>query len=1133
MAETVAEKTATEEWGRDGPTTMAVIQAQLGRARSIWRWSETLSRGFLWALALVVAFLVFSLLDNLLHLPASVRLILSGATLLGSAGALCFWVLAPLFWKINDQAAAVYLERKLGERENLLINAVQLSGKLAAEAPAFSKSMVEHVVTRAASRTAELSLQALWEKRRLKKLGLALLGALLLSGLYIALLPQYAQNALLRFARPLAGIPALTNTKVFLFPNGDIDLLSGDKLTLFAAAAPDKGDAPEQAVLLAEVDGSVHRIPMSHATGKHPELEKQIGSAGASASFVYEFPSVSKSFVVYASAGDGESLPCRVRVRERPAAEDVEAEITPPTYTDMQPASEAIPSGIIHALPGSAVTLKFRPTLTLKKGTLTLPQGSVEASGAESAYSAKFTIEKEGPLTLALISSDGTEAPRALEGQILLRADALPTAAFENSSLNVAVRPGATVPLSVRAQDDFGLASLRLIVRRGEASDNITDEKAYTTIKGWTYDLPGHRSVTELYPVQVDPKKFLPGNTYAVFAEVTDFAPAADSKSKRVVRSAPLLLRVLSADQMELDPNSPFASVFQRIQELIDQQTKARGKTITVKEFLSDIFEKKMLGARLASIRDEQKKIQSAVDRLLADLRAAPQAQLKMASDKLTAELMEIAKGPLAQSVTALEKTDPAQRDKNVAALLVKAEEGLQTEVINRLTSLLGTLSQLEKKKDPARADLKDDQDNQRLKEKLQETKDKLDKFIDAQKQIIKTTEELEKKKPEDLTEEDQKILGDLAKDEMKWAEFFKEAFTDLSKVPNQDFSSSQLAQEFNEVFQEIRKASEALHQKNVEMAVRSEEGGLELAKQISTNLEKWLPDTRDTEKWNMEEPKGEFDVPLADLPRELEDIIGELIDEQEKMTEDVQDTSSSWMDSMDKGAGWDAADGNISNMSAKGVTGNRQPNDMEIAGRSGEGRSGKSTGQFAEETADGKGGKQTPTRATPDPFEQGAVKDQSKEAQGGSTGGGKEAGASSLGLRGQPPPSTMKKLDRIKENQAQIRQKAEKVVTQLKAYHLPSSDAEEAVRRMKQIESKLGEGKGFALKQAHVSVIDSLKEAKKVTGFQAEVNSERTRELPKNVRNKIMSGMQQPAPQGYQDLMEAYFKSLVEPDEK
>ena len=53
---------------------------------------------------------------------------------------------------------------------------------------------------------------------------------------------------------------------------------------------------------------------------------------------------------------------------------------------------------------------------------------------------------------------------------------------------------------------------------------------------------------------------------------------------------------------------------------------------------------------------------------------------------------------------------------------------------------------------------------------------------------------------------------------------------------------------------------------------------------------------------------------------------------------EEVEDITSGWLDSLDEGAGWTAMDGPISNMSAKGVTGNLLPNQHEIGGRSGEG---------------------------------------------------------------------------------------------------------------------------------------------------------------------------------------------------
>jgi len=88
-------------------------------------------------------------------------------------------------------------------------------------------------------------------------------------------------------------------------------------------------------------------------------------------------------------------------------------------------------------------------------------------------------------------------------------------------------------------------------------------------------------------------------------------------------------------------------------------------------------------------------------------------------------------------------------------------------------------------------------------------------------------------------------------------------------------------------------------------MAIPAEQAGLELAKEITENIERWLADAPDNQKWVMEEPSKDVEVPLADLPAELEDLIGDLIDKEDQLAEDSQDVTSSWMDSLNQGAGW------------------------------------------------------------------------------------------------------------------------------------------------------------------------------------------------------------------------------------
>jgi hypothetical protein len=316
--------------------------------------------------------------------------------------------------------------------------------------------------------------------------------------------------------------------------------------------------------------------------------------------------------------------------------------------------------------------------------------------------------------------------------------------------------------------------------------------------------------------------------------------------------------------------------------------------------------------------------------------------------------------------------------------------------------------------------------------------------------------------------------------------------------------------------------------QKNIELAVPHEQSGLENAQELVNNLERWLPDAPDNIKWNMEEPLNPTDVAMAELPKELEDIVGELLDKEETMTPDVEDVTSSWMDSIDKGAGWGTGDGPISDMSAKGVTGNLLPNQNEVGGRAGEGRSGKSHGQMVGDTAEGKGGRETPTRLTPEPFEQGSVKDSAKDDKGGATGGGKLSGFTSEGLRGPAPPPSSDKLPRLADQQARIRQQAEALALKLRRYHLPGGELESSIHAMSKFEDAARKNDGLGVRRAFSQSVDSLGRAKTTVQHEAAVKREQNK-LPGWMRDEIRVGAQDGIPKGYEEMVGDYFKALAE----
>jgi hypothetical protein len=256
---------------------------------------------------------------------------------------------------------------------------------------------------------------------------------------------------------------------------------------------------------------------------------------------------------------------------------------------------------------------------------------------------------------------------------------------------------------------------------------------------------------------------------------------------------------------------------------------------------------------------------------------------------------------------------------------------------------------------------------------------------------------------------------------------------------------------------------------------------------------------------------------------------VGDLLEQEEDLFEEMEDVTANAADSADKGAGWDAADGPISNFSAKGVTGNRLPNSSEISGRSGEGRQGKASGEFVEDEATGKGGRRTPTRLSPDAFAKGEVKDSSPEAPGGATGGGKISGAGNEGLEGPVPPEVQRRMGSLSGKQAQLRNKAEGVKAALQVKNYDSFVLDDAIEGMRRVQRDLLAGRyQNALRQKSM-VLDNLKDTKMLLTGEVRVRKDTSAALPSEVQKDVFDALEKPMPRGYEEYLKQYYQRLSE----
>ena len=821
--------------------------------------------------------------------------------------------------------------------------------------------------------------------------------------------------------------------------------------------------------------------------------------------------------------GDTQTQLYKVGVYEKPAIAQVEAAYEFPAYLQRPRETVKQNQGDLEAPQFTRAELRIHPSAPIARGHLMIEGNSIDGQVTDDGKTlvAQLLLKDTTTYTIHLFTAGGHSDPQPRVNQVKVVTDAPPTVQLVEPARETTIAVGTKPNVVVRASDDYGLGQVRIETR----DDAPTGDKSGLGVKtaaSWTkFAVSG---VVLEHSLELDPRAMKAGQTVWVRAVAQD-------------------RRQLELPELRLGPQES-ATPWQQI-HIVATEAKAKvelAQLESLRTALARILQDQ-LRARAAAAGLPRSSTEAEAGTLAADIRGQQLAVQKAATavteligatedpERLTIKRV-VGKLAFGEMVQALRQAEALQQVKLVAELARPSAELMATQdrIIDVLRRLMNEIRKdtadllAEMKKRPG-TELPSD-----IQSKLKDLKDKLDEFLKQQKKVIEATESLAKKPVEDLTEKDKQLLKELAATEDEWAKFMADKHTDLSKLPEQDFSNPSLLKELVEVQTELKMAKDALTKKTADIAVPLEQLGAEMAKEMTTNIEKWLPDTPDRERWSQEEPLTDDmkEAPMAELPKEMEDIVGKLMEDEEDLFNEMEDASSSWADSLDKGAGWDAMDGPISNNGARGVTGNRLPNTSEIAGRSGEGRQGKSSGEFVGDTAVGKGGRNTPSRLTPDAFVKGQVKDYSKDPVGGATGGGKESGGGGEGLHGPVPDRAERDMGRLATKQAQLRNKAEGVDLRFKVLKYHHNDLKRMIDVMAAVEGDLKAGRYRSALRRRDVLIEGLGEVKTYLKGEFTVRQDQTANLPTDIQKEILGSMQEPSPPGWEELNRQYFERLT-----
>jgi len=999
------------------------------------------------------------------------------------------YFLRPLLADPTDEEVARHVEVAHPELGNRVINALQF----AREERVPSMFLLERAVAESALESDKVDFSRSFETRSLKRWGIACAAVLLVFFSSVLANPTRFFNGFNRILFPQKYIPPVGLVKIADFTPGDCTVVAGSPIP-FELRVSGRGAAEAQAFLHYTYDKGAEKTLRMTRMG--------------SGIFACRLDDVQDSFSFFAHCEGTETARYRATVIEALVVKRLSLELNYPAYTGLKPKTTQDAGGDIRAVINTKAKITVEGNRALKSAKLRFNDTQdmfLERAGSDAAWRGEFAVRENGFYTISLEDEKGYENGAAMRYSIEALEDKSPEVVIQSPAKPVEAAPGSKVKVVTKAADDYGLTAVALMLRLGDGAEE--------TVERWGVE--GARpDGTFVGEIMLKSDRFKNGDVITYYSQATDNYP----DKPHTGTSALYEIKVVDKKAVFDEKVKTFEDWRAAAQELLRLQKEARAQT-------EAITKDTLIGA----VRQQAAHVFAAQNNIRAkSLDLAARMEVSNRHETLIRDaLFGVADGEMKRVARELERMGAVAKVEEIAAPRTAVLADMD-KIIKVFESILQIIPKLE---DQAKEKLERDEGDDipsDAEDLLKKLDDGLKKFLKDQKEIIEASEDLAKRPVDDLTEEERKKLNEIGAREEDWSKFFNEMHSDLSALPEQDFTNPSLMKELLQTFSEVEMAKDAILKDAVKIAVPHEQLGAELAAEMTTHIEKWLTDTPDRERWSQEEPLEQYETPMAELPNELEDIVGDLMEQEEDLFEDAEDVGSSWGDSLDKGAGWDAMDGPISNYSAQGVTGNRLPNSQEVGGRAGQGRSGKSSGEMVGDTATDKGGRRTPTRLTDSPFQKGVINDQSTETPGGATGGGKESGEGGEGLEGPVPKAVQKRMGELAEKQASIRNRAERVKGMFKQVNFQTRDWDNVVQNMRGIEESFRSGRYAAAVRQRNVVIGDLKGTKQMLAGEIVVRKDNTSGLGKQTEQEIMNAREaSAAPPGYEGFVQSYYESL------
>lgn len=314
-----------------------------------------------------------------------------------------------------------------------------------------------------------------------------------------------------RLLHPKADIPPWTKLHFVLDP-AQPAVVYGQDLLVACSITGDTPRFPIECLIREPQSGTVLRLPVARESDTRMSRKLEALTQPVEIAF---------------ACGKARSKWQPVEILLEPRILAATLRLTPPAYTGLQVTATPLDTGTITAIEGSQITLELtsnRPlgsaaiTFTPARQGTTVPQPETITGDIADTHTAvfQFPAARSGALAASVSDVRGTPAASPMTLMLDVRADLAPEIDLTSPPPMLLATPESAIPLTARANDDFGLARMRLVRTLAGFRDRSQSVASGLTAK--QHDFSDRLELAKL--------GLTPGQTIELFLEAADHNPS-------------------------------------------------------------------------------------------------------------------------------------------------------------------------------------------------------------------------------------------------------------------------------------------------------------------------------------------------------------------------------------------------------------------------------------------------------------------------------------------------------------------------------------------------------------------------------------------------------------------------------